>query len=224
MSVAAVPAGDKVVREARLAQVLAAVWMVIEAVVAIAAGLAAQSVALVAFGADSIIEVFSATTVLRRLGIRPDDAPERSMERSERNAARIVGWALYALIVYIVLSSGWTLLTGIHPEPSVVGIALAVAALIVMPFLWRWRLRLSEQLHSPALRADAACSAVCVYMAGTLLAGLLLNRLFGWWWADPVAGLAMIWWIRGEAAEALESARTGIHCEDCAPQTVEQTS
>ncbi|HEV3234176.1 MAG TPA: cation transporter, partial [Candidatus Dormibacteraeota bacterium] len=80
---------------------------------------------------------------------------------------------------------------------------------------WRWRLALSRRIHSAALRADAACSAVCLYMAATLLVGLVLNRLFGWWWADPIAGLAMIWWIRNEANEALEAARTGKHCEEC---------
>ena len=92
--------------------------------------------------------------------------------------------------------------------------ALAVAALVIMPLLWRWRLGLAARLDSPALRADAACSLVCLYLSATLLVGLLLNRLFGWWWADPLAALAMIWWIRGEANEALEAARTGQRDED----------
>jgi divalent metal cation (Fe/Co/Zn/Cd) transporter len=127
----------------------------------------------------------------------------------------MVGVALYGVAAYIVLSSVYTLVRGIHPDPSPLGLALAVASLAVMPVLWRWRLSLSRRIHSAALRADAACSAVCLYMAATLLLGLLLNRLLGWWWADPVAGLAMIWWIRGEANEALEAAATGHHCEDC---------
>jgi divalent metal cation (Fe/Co/Zn/Cd) transporter len=92
--------------------------------------------------------------------------------------------------------------------------ALAVAALVIMPLLWRWRRRLAEKLESPALRADAACSLVCIYMSATLLVGLLLNHLLGWWWADPAAALAMIWWIRGEAREALEAARSGRRDED----------
>jgi len=86
--------------------------------------------------------------------------------------------------------------------------------LVVMPVLWRWRLGLARRLHSPALRGDAACSLVCVAMATTLLVGLLLNSLFGWWWADPLAALAMIWWIRGEVNEALEAARTGRRDDD----------
>jgi len=73
---------------------------------------------------------------------------------------------------------------------------------------------LAARLDSPALRADAACSLVCLYLSATLLVGLLLNRLLGWWWADPLTALAMIWWIRGEADEALEAARTGQRDED----------
>ncbi len=120
-----------------------------------------------------------------------------------------MGFGLYGLIAYIVASSAWSLASGSRPESSIAGVVLAGAALIVMPLLWRWRLSLAARLESPALRADAACSLVCIYLSATLLAGLLLNSLLGWWWADPLAALAMIWWIRGEAAEALEAAKTG---------------
>ena len=205
---------EESIRRARLAQVLTVTWMLVEGLVAISAAVAARSVALAAFGADSAIEVFTALVVLRQLSLRRD-ATEDVLEQGERQASRLVGWGLYLVAIYIVVSAAWTLLGGIHPDPSPVGIALAVAALLIMPGLWRWRLRLSDELHSPALRADAACSAVCLYMAAALLVGLALNRLLGWWWADPVAGLAMIWWIQGEAAEALEAARTGRHCEEC---------
>jgi len=74
-----------------------------------------------------------------------------------------------------------------------------------MAVLWRWRLHLAERLGSPALRGDAACSVVCLYLAGATLVGLVLNSLFGFWWADSLAGLALIWWIRGEAQEAVEA-------------------
>jgi divalent metal cation (Fe/Co/Zn/Cd) transporter len=205
---------DSAYQQARLAQVLTVAWMVIEGVVAIGAGILASSVALTAFGFDSVIEIFSATVVLRQL-VRSRTEPSDELKQGERRASRLVGIGLYGVAVYIVLSSVYTLVRGIHPDPSPLGLGLAVASVVIMPVLWRWRLAISGRIHSAALRADAACSAVCLYMAATLLVGLVLNRLFGWWWADPVAGLAMIWWIRNEAKEALESARTGKHCEEC---------
>jgi divalent metal cation (Fe/Co/Zn/Cd) transporter len=81
-----------------------------------------------------------------------------------------------------------------------------VISIAIMTWLWRWRLSLADRLGSPALRGDAACSVACLYMGIATLAGLALNALLGWWWADPIAGLALIWWIRGEAKEALEAA------------------
>ena len=208
MSTLARPSRD-LVRQARLAQALTACWMVVELVVAVAAGVAAHSVALTAFGVDSGIEIFTALVVLRQLLLHTDRAGDEELDRRERQASRLVGWALYGLVVYIVVSSAASLIARSRPQSSTVGIVFAVVVLVVMPVLWRWRLGLARRLHSPALRGDAACSLVCIYMAATLLAGLVLNDLMGWWWADPLAGLAMIWWIRGEAAEALEAARTG---------------
>jgi divalent metal cation (Fe/Co/Zn/Cd) transporter len=199
--------------QARLAQVITVAWMLVEGLVAIALGIAARSVALTAFGTDSAIELFTAIVVLRSLrGVAAGD--DRKLGEGERQASRLVGRALYVLAGYIVVSSAWSLLGGLRPEPSAAGILLAVASLAIMPVLWRWRLRLAERLPSAALHADAACSAVCIYMAATLLVGLLLNRIAGWWWVDLVAALAMIWWIRGEAKEALEAAATGERCQD----------
>lgn len=203
----------RLIRQARLAESLTILWMMVELVVALAAGIAARSVALTTFGVDSGIELFTAFVVLRQLLLHTDRATDEDLDARELQASRLVGWGLYGLIVYIIASSGWSLLTQSRPESSIPGIALAVAALVVMTPLWRWRRRLAEALDSPALRGDAACSLVCIYMAATLLVGLLLNSLFAWWWADPVAGLLMIWWIRGEAREALEAARSGRHCD-----------
>jgi len=197
------------VREARLAQSLTVAWMCVELVVALVAGVAAHSIALTAFGIDSAVELVTATIVLRLLVSHSERATEEELDRRERRASRLVGWALYALIVYILASSFVDLIGRTRPESSTVGLALAVAALAVMPLLWRWRLTLARRLGSPALRADCACSVVCIYMSATLLVGLLLNSLLGWWWADALAALAMIWWIKSEASEALEAARTG---------------
>jgi divalent metal cation (Fe/Co/Zn/Cd) transporter len=171
-------------------------------------------VVLTTFGIDSALELFTATVVLRQLLLHTERASEEELDRRERQASRLVGWGLVALIAYIVASSSWSLLSASKPQPSSLGIALAIAALAVMPVLWVWRLALADRLDSPALRGDAACSLVCIYMSVVLLVGLLVNRFLGWWWADPLAGLAMIWWIRGEAMEALEAARTGRRCDD----------
>lgn len=199
---------------ARLAESLTIAWMVVELVVAIWAGITARSVALTTFGIDSAIELFTATVVLRQLLLHTSRATDEELDRRERHASRVVGWSLYGLVVYVVASSVLSVASASHPESSPAGIALALAALVVMPLLWRWRLGLAERLDSPALHGDAACSLVCIYLSAVLLAGLLANRFLGWWWADPLAGLAMVWWIRGEAREALEAASTGRHCDD----------
>ena len=199
--------GPTLLKQARLAQWLTVLWMVVEGVLAIGAGIAAHSVALTAFGVDSGIELFSSVVVLRRLLQRSDRDERGSMTGGERGATRLVGFALYGLIAYIVLSAGVALVFRFEPVASPLGIALTIASLLIMAVLWRWRLALADRLGSPSLRGDAACSMVCLYMAGVALVGLLLNQLFGLWWADPVAGLALIWWIRGEAREAVEASR-----------------
>jgi divalent metal cation (Fe/Co/Zn/Cd) transporter len=197
-------------RQARVAQTLTVGWMLIEGAVAVAAGVIAHSVALTAFGFDSFIELFSAAVVLRRVLERSADEERGSLTPGERTASKLVGWALYVLIGYIVLSAVAGLALGLRAEASPIGIGLAVASLAIMAGLWRWRLTLSDRLGSPALRGDAACSVVCLYLAGATLVGLGLNALFGLWWADSLAGLALIWWIRGEAREALEGSRAAI--------------
>jgi len=196
-------------QQARMAQLMTVGWMVIEGAIAIGAGIAAHSVALTAFGVDSGIELFSSIVVLRRLLQRSETEERGSMTGGERSATKLVGFALYGLIAYIVVSAGVALAFRFEPASSRLGIALTIASLLVMTALWRWRLALADRLGSPALRGDAACSMVCLYMAAVALAGLLLNQFFGLWWADPLAGLALIWWIRGEAKEAVEAGQRG---------------
>jgi divalent metal cation (Fe/Co/Zn/Cd) transporter len=209
----AAPAPPALVAQARLAQLATVGWMLIEGAVAVAAGIAARSVALTAFGADSAIELLTAAIVFRSLMVVAGEDDSR-LGRGERQASRLVGWALYGLILFIVSTSAWALLGGLRPEPSIAGTFLAAASLVIMPVLWRWRLSLADRLPSAALHADAACSAVCIYLSAALLVGLVANRVAGWWWVDPVAALAMVWWIRGEAHEALEAAETGERCAD----------
>jgi len=191
---------------ARLAQSVTVGWMLIEGVIAVGAGVAAHSVALTAFGFDSFIELFSSAVVLRRVLQRTEDEERGSLTKGERTASRLVGSALYVLIAYIVVAAAVGLVLRLRPEASPVGLGLTTVSIPIMALLWRWRLSLADRLGSPALRGDAACSVVCLYMAFATLAGLALNAGLGWWWADPIAGLALIWWIRGEANEALHSA------------------
>jgi divalent metal cation (Fe/Co/Zn/Cd) transporter len=181
--------------------------MVVEGVVAMVAGIGAHSVALTAFGVDSGIELFSSAVVLRRLLGRSESEERGSRSVGERRASRLVGGGLYALIGYIVISAGIAFLFRIKPAAAPVGIGLTVASVLIMTVLWRWRLVLADRLGSPSLRGDAACSVVCLYLAVITLAGLLLNRILGLWWADPLAGLALVWWIRGEAREAFEAGK-----------------
>jgi divalent metal cation (Fe/Co/Zn/Cd) transporter len=164
----------RLIRQARMAESLTVAWMVVELIVAMWAGVVARSVALTTFGIDSALELLTALVVLRQLLLHTERATDAEFDARERSASRLVGFGLYGLIVYILASSGFSLASGSRPESSTVGVALTCAALIVMPMLWRWRLALAARLKSSALRADAACSIVCIYLSATLLAGLLL--------------------------------------------------
>jgi divalent metal cation (Fe/Co/Zn/Cd) transporter len=153
--------------------------------------------------------------LLWRLVTEARGASLERVERAENRAAWVAGIGLVLLCVYVVVISAVSLLIRNQAERSPVGIGLAVAALIIMPLLaWRKRV-IAAQLDSAALRGDAACSITCAYMAGTLLVGLALNALFGWWWADSVAALALLYWLVPEAREALEGARAGRSACEC---------
>jgi divalent metal cation (Fe/Co/Zn/Cd) transporter len=182
---------------------LTILWMVIEAIVSIGAGVAAGSIALVAFGVDSVIELISAGVLLWRLRMETLVVPSVRIERAERQASRVVGWSLLALAAYVLIQSTYDLWTRAAAESSPVGIALAAAALFVMPALIRTKLNVTSSIKSAALKGDAACRIVCVSMAATLLVGLLLRAALGWWWADPVAALGIVYFIVREAREVL---------------------
>jgi divalent metal cation (Fe/Co/Zn/Cd) transporter len=184
-------------------------WMLVEAAVAIGAGVLAHSVLLTAFGIDSVIELAAGGVLLWRLLAEARGGTLARVERAEVRAAWVTGVALLLLCLYVVLSAAAALLTRTEPDRSYAGIAIAVAAVIGMPILaWRKR-QIAEQLGSAALRGDAACSITCAYMAGTLLFGLVVTAAFSWWWADSVAALALLYWLGHEAREALEGARAG---------------
>jgi len=200
-------------------EALSFAWMIVEASIAITAGLLARSVSLEGFGFDSIVELVAGGVLLWRLTIEQRGASLASVERAERRAAWITAISLFVLAFYIVADSGFSLLARSHPHVSWWGIGLAIAAAVTMPLLWQGKLRVARRIDSAALKADAVCSVTCAYMSFTLLAGLLLNTLFGLWWADSLAALALVYFIVQEGREALHEARTGETCscgdDDC---------
>ena len=192
-------------------------WMAIEAAVAVGAGLAAGSVLLTAFGIDSVIELATGGILLWRLLAEAGDHRLEGVERAERVAAWVTGVALALLCAYIVAMAVAGLLARAEPQRSYAGIVVAIVAAIGMPLLARRKREIADRIGSAALRADAACSITCAYMAGTLLIGLGLNVAFHWWWADSVAALGLLCWLQREAREALDAARTRSSVCTCGP-------
>lgn len=181
-------------------------WNVIEAVVAIGAGVIAGSVALVGFGLDSVIESISGIALYQRLrGELYGDGIQN--DQREKRALLFVGVSFFLIAAYVTYESLDTLLSGAAPEHSTPGIVLATLSLIVMPVLgWR-KLVTARALESRALRADAMETLVCAYLSFALLVGLLLNSTLDLWWADPAAALAMLPLIVREGKEAIEESR-----------------
>lgn len=194
-----------VLRRALLVETATVVWMIVEAVVAIGAGIAARSVALTTFGLDSVIELVSAGVLVWRLRIELGADGEDRVAVAEHRATQLAGAGLLLLCVYVVVTSALSLVTKSHAEGSIVGVAISGAAVLVMPILGITKRRLADGLNSAALRADAAETIACAYLAATTLVGVLLNAVFGWWWADTLAGLLLIAWLVREAREAFES-------------------
>jgi len=184
-------------------------WNSLEAIVAVGAGVIAGSIALVGFGLDSVIEVVSGAIVFWRLRAELGGANQEASERAERRALFVVGLSFFALGAYILYESGKKLWLGERPEESVVGLGLAILSLVAMPALAFAKYRTAKRLGSRALAADAKETAICSYLSLTLLLGLGLNARLGWWWADPVAALAMLPLIVHEGREAVEEARSG---------------
>ncbi len=182
-------------------------WNSLEALIAIGSGVVAGSVALVGFGLDSVIEVSSGAVLLWRLR---GDRDTKSRERSEQLALRLVGASFLALAAYVAYEGGSELWRREAPEKSIVGIVLAAVSLILMPLLARAKRVVARGLDSGAMRADSRQTDFCAYLSAILLAGLGLNALLGWWWADPVAGLLMVPLLAREGIEAMQ----GKTCRD----------
>ena len=183
------------------------VWNSLEGLVALLAGWFAGSISLVGFGVDSFIEVTSGAALLWRMSL---DADEGRREHIERVSLRIVGACFLGLAVYIAYEAIRELLSREAPEHSIPGIILACVSLIVMPMLSRAKRQVGTALRSAAMNADAKQTEFCIYLSAILLGGLLLNALWGLWWADPVAALIMAPIIAKEGVEGLR--RDPCHC------------
>lgn len=187
-------------------EVVSIIWMIIEAGVAIGAGLSAHSLSLVAFGGDSIIELIAGVVLLWRLQIEVRGASLERVEGAERTAAWVVGVALLLLAVYLVVAAIWKLWTHQGAESSLMGIGLAVVSTVLMLYLSRAKKRIGGEIGSNALKADGSCSIVCAYMAITVLVGSVFTAVFGWWWIDSIISFGLTYFVVKEGIEAIQDA------------------
>jgi len=179
-----------------------------EAIVSILAGIAAGSVALVGFGLDSVIEVTSAVAAQWRLRA---DVDISRREVAERGSLKIIGLSFLALAAYVAYESVSSLWSHEIASRSIPGVGILALSVIVMPWLSRHKRRVAQELESKSLEADATQTSLCAYLSAIALAGVGLNALFGFWWADPLAALVMVPII---AREGVEGMRGEKHCED----------
>ncbi len=178
-------------------------WNVVEAVVALAAGMAAGSVALVGFGLDSSVEVMSAMVIVWQF--------RGLAETRERRALKLIAVSFFALAAYVAVRAIVDLSQRAEPRSSVVGIGLAIASLLVMPVLAKAKRRNGKAMGSTTVVADSNQTKLCAYLSAILLGGLILNATVGWWWADPLAALAIAALAANEGREAWR----GEACDDC---------
>ena len=170
-------------------------YNLIEAIVAITAGTAATSTALIGFGLDSVIEVLSAAAVAWQFS-------RKDPERYEKGTLRVIAFSFFALAAYVIVNSVLSLTGVLTAERSIVGIALAALSVVVMPILSLIERRTGRELGSATAVADSKQTLICTYLSAAVLVGLLLNLLFGWAWADPIAALAIVYFAIREGVEA----------------------
>jgi divalent metal cation (Fe/Co/Zn/Cd) transporter len=195
------------VRRARVLAWAGLAWHVVEAAVAIAAGIVAGSIALVGFGADSLIEAGAGVVVIWLM------AGERSSSHlAERRAQELIAASFLVLAAYVGVEAMRDLVGGHHPDPSWVGVGLSVVTLATMPPLAAAKRRVAEQLGSSATASESRQTMLCAYLSAGLLVGLLANAALGSWWADPVVALG----IGGVALYEARAAWRGEACDCCA--------
>jgi|SRR5271166_5702248 len=205
--------GDRaaLIQEAFRIEYITIAWMMIEAAVAIGSAIAADSLTLLAFGVDSLIELASAGVLVWRLTVELRHG-QTFAESAERRAARIGGALLFALAIYVVVGAGWKLWTQQGAEFSLPGLVVSALAMPIMYFLSRRKLRLAEALGSRALRADAVESITCGWLSLVVVAALLAQLVIGAWWVDAAASLGIVWFLVREGREAWGGEECCDHC------------
>ena len=188
-------------------EIVTLIYMTLEAVLSIGAGIMARSPLLAAFGVDSLIELFSGGMLLWRLRVEASGGEVEAVEQAEKIATRGTVVALALLCVYILVEAIYGLATHAQPESSPLGIGVSLAAVLFMPFLASRKRRIASGLNSRALEDDALASITCAYMAATVLVGLSLNSFLNWWWAEDAAALVFLVWLARVTWEAFEEAR-----------------
>jgi divalent metal cation (Fe/Co/Zn/Cd) transporter len=191
----------ELVRTALRLQKLSLGWMTVEAIVAIAAGIAAGSLTVTAFGLDSVIELGSAAVLMWRLSVELRRG-RLFPETIEHRASRIAGALLFALAAYILIAAGWRLWLREGSAFSPPGLIVAALAIPVMYFLVRRKVAIAQQLSSHAMRADAAESIACLWLSFIVVVGQVAELAIGAWWVDPLASLPVLWFVAREAREA----------------------
>jgi Cation efflux family len=194
---------EPLVRRARFLAALGLAWHLVEAAVALIAGLAAGSIALVGFGADSVVEGAAGAVVLWRFS-----SSRAASDVAERRAQQLIGVSFFAIAAYVGVEAVRTLLAGDHPDSSWVGIGLAVVTMATMPPLAAAKARVGERLNSAATRSEGRQNLLCAYLSAALLVGLVANAALGWWWADPAAALVI-------AVAAVDEGRDAWRGEGC---------
>lgn len=177
----------------------------VEAGIAIWSGYRANSIALIGFGLDAVIEAVAAAALLWRLWQGVRGASDERLASLDRRVHQVVGVTFLALSAYIVGQSGWQLWSQSAPDASVVGLVLAVLSTVLMPLIAWGKIRAARELESRALEAEARETLACAWLSVALLVGLAANAALGWWWADPIAALAMLPWIVSEGLEGVRA-------------------
>jgi divalent metal cation (Fe/Co/Zn/Cd) transporter len=173
-------------------------WNVVGTIVVVAAAVEARSVALAGFGLDSLIEIFASTIVVWQI---------KGVDRHrERPALRLIGGAFFLLAAYVLVQGAYTLASGIHPAPSLSGTLWLILTVIAMLLLAWGKLVVGRRLGNPVIAAEARVTLIDGYLAASVLVGLILNALFGWWWADPLASLVLVYYGVKEGIEARQHA------------------